>query len=86
MKLLKIGASWCGPCQTMDKLLKDFTMCEVVYYDVENEDDETQGVIDRFTIRNIPVMVLVDDNGEEIKRWNGLTKIADIENEIKSHE
>jgi thioredoxin-like negative regulator of GroEL len=85
MKLLKIGASWCGPCQTMNKKLESFTLCDVIHYDVDNEDEETLNIVDKFKVRNIPVMVLVDDNGDEIKRWNGLTNIADIEKEIKSH-
>ncbi len=87
MKLLKIGASWCGPCQTMNKKLKDFDLCEVIHYDVDNEDDkETQDVIEKYKVRNIPVIVLVDDNNNELKRWNGLTNMVDIENEIKLHQ
>lgn len=86
MKLLKIGASWCGPCQTMNKRLKDFNICDVIHYDVDNEDEETTSIVEKYKIRNIPVMVLVDDDGNELKRWNGLTNILDIENEIKSHQ
>ena len=28
MRLIKIGASWCGPCNLMDKRLKDFNACD----------------------------------------------------------
>lgn len=86
MKLLKIGASWCGPCQTMNKRLKDFNICDVIHYDVDNEDEETTSIVEKYKIRNIPVIILVDDNNTELKRWNGLTNIADIENEIKLHQ
>ena len=86
MKLLKIGASWCGPCQTMNKRLKDLNICDVIHYDVDNEDEETTSIVEKYKIRNIPVIILVDDNNTELKRWNGLTNIADIENEIKLHQ
>lgn len=86
MKLLKIGASWCGPCQTMNKRLKDFNICDVIHYDVDNEDEKTTSIVEKYKIRNIPVIILVDDNNTELKRWNGLTNIADIENEIKLHQ
>lgn len=84
MKLLKIGASWCGPCQTMNKKLESFKLCEVVHYDVDT--DEGEEMSEKYKVRNIPVMVLVDDDGNELKRWNGLTNIADIENEVKLHQ
>jgi thiol-disulfide isomerase/thioredoxin len=85
MKLIKIGAEWCGPCKTLNKRLENFTACDVVYYDVDNEDEETLNIVDKYKVRNIPVLVLVDDNDNELKRWNGLVSLTDIENEIKLH-
>jgi len=85
MKLIKIGAEWCGPCKTLNKRLENFTACDVVYYDVDNEDEKTLNIVDKYKVRNIPVLVLVDDNDNELKRWNGLVSLTDIENEIKLH-
>ena len=45
MKLIKIGAEWCGPCKTMDTRLENFTACEVVKYDIEDENIETENII-----------------------------------------
>ena len=61
MKLIKIGAAWCGPCNAMDKQLEGFDACEFVKYDVDNSDDETLKVIDEYKIRSVPVIILLRD-------------------------
>lgn len=85
MKLIKIGAAWCAPCNAMDKLLENFDLCEVVHYDIDNADDETMAMIDKYKVKSIPVMVLLDDNDNELKRWLGSTSLVNIEEEVKKH-
>ena len=79
MKIVKIGAEWCGPCRALDKQLENFNRCEVVRYDV----DENESIADEYNIRNIPVTILFDDNDNEIKRWVGLFNVREIEEEIQ---
>lgn len=86
MRLIKVGATWCGPCNVMDKRLENFNTCEFKKYDVDNEDEETTSIIDKYNIRNVPVIVLEGDNGEELKKWVGLVSIDDINKEIESHK
>ena len=50
MRLIKIGAEWCGPCCVMDKRLENFNACDYVKYDVDNEDEETLAVIDKYNV------------------------------------
>lgn len=78
MRLIKIGASWCGPCNLMDKRLKDFNACDYKSYDVEDEDDETVAVIEKYNVRNVPVLVLEGDNGEELAKWVGAVSVDEI--------
>lgn len=78
MRLIKIGASWCGPCNLMDKRLKDFNACDYKSYDVDDEDDETVAVIDKYNVRNVPVLVLEGDNGEELAKWVGAVSVDEI--------
>lgn len=89
VKLYKLGAEWCSPCKEMDKRLENFTACELEKVDIDDEGSDNQELanhvaelIDRFKVKNIPVMVLVNDKDEVIKKWIGLTNICDIENEI----
>lgn len=86
MRLIKVGAEWCGPCNVMDKRLEGFNTCEYKKYDVDNEDDETSAIIDKYNIRNVPVIVLEGDNGEELKKWVGLISVDDINKEIENHK
>lgn len=83
MKLIKIGASWCAPCNAMDKLLNNFNACELIKYDVDNDDDETLNIIDEYKVRSVPVMLLFDDNNNLVKRWDGSTTLDNIMNEIE---
>ena len=78
MRLIKIGASWCGPCNLMDKRLKDFNACDYKSYDVDDEDYETVAVINKYNVRNVPVLVLEGDNGEELAKWVGAVSVDEI--------
>ena len=68
MKLIKFGASWCLPCRNLESRLNklDLTI-DLFSYDVEEEIDLTE----EWKIRNVPTVILVDDNGHEVKRWVG---------------
>ncbi len=83
MKLIKIGASWCAPCNAMDALLDGFDVCELIKYDVDNDDEETLNIIDEYKIRSIPVMLLFDNDNNLVKRWDGSTTISNIMREIE---
>lgn len=78
MKLYKFEADWCGPCHIMDKQLKMFDKCDVVHYDVEEYED----LSDEYKVKNIPTMILVDDNGSELFRWSGMTSVNEINKKI----
>ena len=68
MKLIKFSASWCMPCKNLESRLNklDLTI-DLLSYDVEEEVDLTE----EWKIRNVPTVILVDDNGHEVKRWVG---------------
>lgn len=68
MKLIKFGASWCMPCKNLESRLNklDLTI-DLFSYDVEEEVDLTE----EWKVRNVPTVILVDDNGHEVKRWVG---------------
>ena len=71
MKLYKFYAEWCQPCKMLSKVIedaKDKIDVEIVSFDI---DQEMMTAIN-YGVRGVPAMILVDDEGKEIKRQAGL--------------
>jgi len=82
-KIIKIGASWCGPCRVLDNKLKGFNRCEITKYDVDDMDDE---LLDKFKVRNVPVTLILDENDNEIAKWVGLFDVNELETKLDELE
>ena len=70
MKLYKFYAEWCQPCKMLSKVIEDAgdkITTEVVSFDI---DQEMMTAVN-YGVRGVPTMVLVDDDGKEIKRQSG---------------
>ena len=78
MKLLKFYAEWCKPCITLSKILEDFTSVPVENINV----DSNQEFVTRYTIRNIPTLILVDNEGKELYKHTGLITLTELKSKI----
>lgn len=74
-KLLVFSAAWCGPCQAMKPSLEELDQDRLVRYDIDVEADEVQ----KYNIRAVPTLVLVDEDGVEIKRVSGVQTLASLQ-------
>ena len=67
-QLLYFSDEWCGPCKTlgpvMDQVKKQIS---VVKHNVDYTDPS---VLQKYGVRNIPTVVLVED-GQEVRRFVG---------------
>lgn len=69
MKVFKFYADWCQPCKALSKNIEGANIdAELVEINI----DEDIGRAAKFGVRGIPLLVLVDDNGNEIRRKSGL--------------
>jgi thioredoxin 1 len=69
MKLLKFYADWCMPCRNMTKMMEG--MGDKITVPVENiniDEEHNQDLVMKYSVRTIPMFVLVNEEGFEIKR------------------
>ena len=70
MKLILFTAPWCGPCKTYKPLLRQ-TAADVGVELEEVNIEEDRARAGAAQVRAVPTTVLVDDNGNEVKRVVG---------------
>ena len=83
MKIVKISAIWCPACIITNKFFKEVKEnhkdIEFIDYDLDFDGEE----VDKYNVGNIlPVIIFLDENGNEIKRIIGEKKKDEIEKEI----
>lgn len=72
MKLLKFHATWCGPCKSLSMVIngaKDKISIPVEEIDI----DQNMDLAKKYNIRGVPVLILTDEAGSELKRMVGMT-------------
>lgn len=76
LHVVKLGAKWCGPCNTMTKTISSLDsekVKNVLFAEVDIEIEENDDIVAEFNIRSIPVTIFIK-NGEIIeKKVGGLT-------------
>lgn len=83
IKLIKFGASWCGPCRAMMPILEELkNKIKIEDIDVDEVDPI---VLTNYKIRNIPVLVLLQDNKEVWRHVGSISKV-ELENKIKEYD
>lgn len=71
MKALKFYATWCEPCKALSKIIegaKDKITIPIEDIDIEQNMELAQ----KYGIRGVPALVVVDEDGTEIKRQSGM--------------
>jgi len=78
MKVIKIGAIWCPGCLVMKKvwnnILKDNEL-DILELDYDMDSDE----VSKYNVGKVlPVVIFVDDNGNELERLIGEQKESNL--------
>jgi thioredoxin-like negative regulator of GroEL len=76
-QLLYFSAAWCGPCKTLGPIMEQAgQQINITKIDV----DSSPEMVQRFGVRNVPTVVLVGDNQQEIRRFTGVKTLNEIIN------
>jgi thioredoxin 1 len=77
MKLLKFYAEWCGPCKMQSQIIKNAG--DKIKTPIENVDIDNNIMMSvEYQVRSVPTLVLLDDNGVEVKRQTGLLREKEL--------
>ena len=69
MKYLYFSAPWCGPCRMFGPVMERVsTNILVQKIDVDKQSDLAM----KYSVRTIPTVILVDNNGKEYARQTGV--------------
>ena len=76
--LIDFWAEWCGPCKMIAPMIDELSTeydgkAKVVKINIDNEPD----LAVRFNVNSIPTLLIIKD-GEEAKRFIGVTSKSDV--------
>ena len=83
MKYLYFSAPWCGPCKQlapkMELVAEANKKKKKILVDSDAETTQKYG------IRNIPTVVLIDENGTELERFVGVNTVGFYLEKFENH-
>ena len=68
-KILYFSAKWCGPCKQLGPVMDSLSAEGLPIQKIDV--DENSQLSAEYAVRTIPCLVLVDANGNEVKRLLG---------------
>ena len=75
MKVLKIYSRTCGPCKTLESNLQ---LAGIPHESVDVQSIKGYDVVAKYKVRTVPTLILVDNEGNVVKRHNGLLGVQEL--------
>ena len=79
MKLLKFYTNSCCQCKMLGKAFEDFNLIHMEHIDCEEDPDD---LAIKFQVRSLPTLVLVNDEGEFLRKFTGHITREEVEKVI----
>ena len=87
---LDFTASWCAPCKKMDRVtfknenLGKFMNQNFVSFKVDNDFFWGMDIADRYNVKAFPTLLVIDVNGDVVKRITGFQTADGLLNQLRS--
>ncbi len=75
MKVIKIYSRSCGPCKILENNLQ---LANIPHESVDVQSAEGYNVVTKYEVRTVPTLILVDDEGNVVKRHSGLLGVQEL--------
>ena len=79
--LMKFYGEWCNPCKILDGVIQNVDLSGVEYENIDIS--EAPDVTAHYRVRAVPTMILLDEEGNELKRFSGTMNADALTNWIK---
>ena len=84
LRIVKMGAEWCGPCRTLSSTLESLSdIIQIAEIDIEN--DETEQIVSEHNVRSIPVTLFIK-NSNVVGKNVGLISKNELLNMIELYK
>lgn len=85
-RVIKWSADWCGPCKLMhpvfEKISEKLSTDELSFSEID-VDDDTEDLSYKYGIRNIPAILVIDEDDKVLGRFVGAMSEESLEEKIK---
>ena len=83
-KILLFKLSTCSPCKLLSRL---FTQLHILKKDIVlDEDDNADIIADKYHVKSVPTVIVLDNEGEELGRFVGPRTKEQLLEELKKYE
>ena len=83
-KILLFKMSTCGPCKLLSKL---FTQLNIQKEDIVlDEDDNADTIADKYNVKSVPTVVVLNNEGEELGRFVGYKSKEQLLEELDKYK
>lgn len=75
MRLVKIYSQTCGPCKVLERILNN---ANIEHESIDINSEEGGEMIEKYDIRAVPTLLLLDKEGEMLNKHVGVLNVEDL--------